>query len=170
VVLCWQAEAIVADLQVQRVVCPELNATPAGLGMVGYVSKRFLRDTVHSHLDRRRQGPAWVGSLNYHLQRFHVVMSAVLGSLLTNGSNQAEFVESRRAQFVDQATNIGDDHPQGCAPLPHQCIGGAGVLWDQLTNRPGLQIEGGERGTQTIVQVAPQAAPFLLTSRDQVLS
>src|SRR5712692_1542755 len=165
-----QTDAIVGDFQVQGVVEPEAEAAGAGLRVAYDVGKGFLGDAVGGYLDRCRQLWEMVRGLKRHLHAIRPSVGAVLSSLFTKSPDEPEFIESGRAQCVDQAADIGDDSTQVGAPCRHEGGSLRRVLWDQRSYRSCLQVEGSQCGSQAIVQVATQAATLLLACRHEPLA
>ena len=169
-VLRWQADSIICDLQVQCFIEPEADVADVSLRVAYDVGKGFLGDAVYGHLDRCRQRRKCLLGCNRHLQSVRIGLSTVPGSLFADGTDQPQLVESRWTQFIDQAADVSDDRTQGGAPLRYERIRSSRILWDERPNCTCLQVEGSECRTQTIMQITAQAAAFLLPCRDQALT
>ncbi len=150
-VLRWQADSIIRDLQVQCFIEPEAEVADVSLRVAHDVGQCLLRDAVYGHLDRCRQGRECLLGCNRHLQSVRIGLSTVPGSLFADGTDQPQLVKSRRTQFIDQAADIGDDSAQGGAPLRYERIRSSRILWDERPNCTCLQVEGRRRRSSSRV-------------------
>ena len=113
------------------------------------------------------------GSTSSSASTFHIVpwfpyRQPVLLGPLAESRDEAQLVERRRTQAVDQTTYLRDVVPREVRESFQHLGGLVGVGRDQVLG--GLQSHGhrGQRRAQTVVQVATQPTAFLLAGGDQL--
>src|SRR6266702_8888037 len=87
--------------------------------------------------------------------------------LLLQGRNQAELVECRWTQVVDQAANVSHRCLHLLLQVGEELIGSGRIVLEQVASGVEPQREAGECGTEFVVQVAPQTTTLLLMLRDE---
>ena len=90
--------------------------------------------------------------------------------LLPKCGDQAELVQRRRSQVVDDSAYVVDGPGRFALELVDKALGLNRVALDQA--RGDIEPEGdtGEGGSETIMQVPADPTPFLLASLDQLTS
>ena len=120
------------------------------------------RDPVGGGLDRGRQRAAQIRPVDVDLQ--------IAGQRRSPGphrSEQAEFVQGRRSQRLDETPYVGE---AGC----HLSVDFAqqptsrGLRRDLARGQPRLEADGRERRSQSVVEIAPQPAPLILPQGDNL--
>ena len=84
--------------------------------------------------------------------------------------HQAELVQCRRAESLDQPPDLADVLARLVGEARDQVGCLVGVVADQVGRRLQPHREGRQGGSQSVVQVAAEAATFFLACRDEALS
>ena len=122
---------------------------------------------VGGHLDRRRQRRQLAPGRRRATRE--PVGADALGQPLQR-ADQAELVQRRRPQPVDQPADVGDRRAQLAAQLAGQRLGRRRVAGDQAAQHAGLHGQPGQLRAEPVVQVAAQPPPLLLAGGDQPLA
>lgn len=75
-----------------------------GFGVAHDIGQRFPGDAIGGHLDGCRKRWKALGSLDEDLEPLMLIG----GSVLAQGLEQAQFIEGRRPQVIDQAADLGE--------------------------------------------------------------
>src|SRR5438876_421862 len=162
----WQSLPVVSHLHHQGLLYTKMNGRRGGMGMTHDIGQRLLHNPVTGHLGRGGQR----GKRLWSIQRQHNAARMVLRHLLLYGRQQAQLVESRRTERIDQATNIGNRLLCMGGGIGQQLFCCIGVLAQQLLDCGQCKCLARELRTQSIVQIPPQTSPFLLTCCHQALT
>ena len=88
------------------------------------------------------------------------------GGLLAEGAEEAELVQRRRPQLVDEAADVRD-HVLRLVPEAYELlVDGGGVAFDEGGGRVQLERDSGERRAEAVVEVTPETPPFFLAGGD----
>jgi hypothetical protein len=131
-------------------------------GVAGGVGDRLGGDPQGGHLDGGRQVAKLAGCLDGDRQR-----ALEAGGLFADCRHEAQLVECWRAQVVDEPAHVGYRALGLPVEAVEQNVGGVRVAPQQVPCGGDAQRDAGEQGTQTVVQVTPQAPALLLPRRDQ---
>src|ERR1051326_4819836 len=119
--LLWQADAVVADLYLQRLAsvheCKSDEATP-GMSVVHNVGKSFLHDAIGRNFNGGGQRRQRFGCPDVYLHTLRCGTTQLQGTL-ADGRDEAKLIEGGWTQFVDEAP----DTVGGCAQLALQFVG-----------------------------------------------
>ena len=175
-----QTYAIILDGQRQPV--GDLQADLAGPRgrMPGDVGDSFFRDSVNGDLDGGGQN----GEVRYGAHRHRqcrVAEALSLGCLedtpslipgrpLAERADQSQLVERRRAQPVDQASDIRYCGPQLGPQLGGLLLGGRRITLNGHAQGPSLNGQGGELGAEAVMEITAQAPPLLFAGGDEPLA
>jgi hypothetical protein len=124
VAILRQADAVVGDLQLQPVAYGEPDVAGACFRVVDDVGQGLLRNAVGGHLNGG--GKRWQVFRGLHGD-VEAVMT-VVGRLLADGRDQAQFVEGGRPEVVDQAPYVGDCGLRLGLELGQERVGGLRLL------------------------------------------
>ena len=138
-----------------------------GLRMTLHVVDRLHGDAVRRDLDGGREDRQRSGRLDGDLEG--AVGVGDPRGMLAQRTHQAELVEGRRAQLVDQAPDVGDRVLHLGAQIDEQLFGVLGIVGDGAAGSVQTQDGGGQRRAEPVVQVATDPTAFLLAGRDQSL-
>src|SRR6266446_1219255 len=115
-----------------------------------------LHVAIENDLDGGRERGQVIGCNHIYTQPWGAVTFGRRGLLrrtFANGSYQPQFIQSRWAQIVDQATNIGNRRLNGLLLLDDKRISGDGVTREQAADSTRTPVERGQHRTETIMQV-----------------
>src|SRR5829696_7583030 len=154
-------EAVVADLHAQypRFLHRQEDGAGPRPGVVRDVGECLLGYAVGCDLDRGRQ--RW--QILWRLHRDVQALCGVLRSTLAQSAQEAEIVERRRPEPVDQAPDVGDGILGVRLQLEQQPLGGVRVAPHERADGVDRERLAGELGPQTIMQVAPETTTFFFT-------
>ncbi len=132
-------------------------------GVLHDVGERLGDDPVRRHLDRRGQPGHAVGGHAHVERRAHPL------GLLLQCRLEAEVVERRRAQVVDQAPYVVQRLAHLGAGQPDQLARPLGVRLDRVAGRVEPHRHAPERRPEPVVQVAADPPPVVLPAEHQPL-
>ncbi len=92
------------------------------------------------------------------------------GRPLAERADQPQFVERRRAQPVDQASDIRYCGPQLGPQLGGLLLGGRRITLNGHAQGPSLDRQGGELGAEAVMEITAQAPALLFTGGDDPLA
>ena len=133
--------------------------------MSPHVRQCLLRDPVRSDLDGSRER-------RKQRRRYHGddrLRPGLLGGEPAERGSEAQLVERRRAQTVDQAANVSDHRLHLRGRRDQQRIGSPEIRRRQIANGLERERQPGERRAEAVVEIAPDPPPFLLAQLDDAL-
>ena len=140
-----------------------------GAGVMGDVGERLLNDAIGGNLDRGGQGREFVWRADRNVEPVRGVRRVTFRGV-ANRAEQTQLIQSRRAQVVDEAPDLGE----GCfyvrLEFRKKRVRRFGVLIVEHPRRAHFEALRGEPGTEAVVQVAAQAAALLLPCGDEELA
>lgn len=137
--------------------------------MSGCVGDRLHHDAERGHLGLRGQSAQVAGGLHGHGKAGVVGPAIQEGRALLDGGEQAELVEDRRAEVVDEPADVRDATLHLADQPVEDLLGSRGILPDEAADDVELERHPGKRRPQAVVKVAPYPATLLLACQHEAL-
>ena len=148
---------IIAYRQLDRVVSnQDRHCAPGSIAVAYGVRHGLDRNPVGGSLDRRRQRAGRIRPVDVDLHP--AGQSRGPG---THCPEQAEFVQCRRPQRLDETSYVGKAGRDLCVNLTEQPASRR-LRRDLARRQPRFQTDGRQRRSKSIVEIAPQPAPLIL--------
>jgi len=175
-----ETDAVVLDSQSQPVGGLQTDLADVRGRVLGNVGNCFFRDPVDGNLDgsgkhRKIRCSGHPDSQRCVPRMFTSASVDVTARLVSccpfsERADQPQLIKRRRAQSVDQATDVRYGGSQFSPQLGSLLLSSARVSGDRCAERPGLDSQSGELGAEAIVEITAQSSPLLLPSGDNPLA
>src|SRR5260221_4262351 len=119
VLLCWQPHSIVCDLELEAIKQRKTDHAGTCLCMANYIRQCLLHDPIGGYLHSSGQSGKVLHCLNVHAQAcvglprctIRFAVHAALQRVLLDRPDQAQLIERRWTQRIDEAADVSDGRP-----------------------------------------------------------